>query len=141
MSRIKATQGLTIEDVPQDHRMWMNKFIPPINDFFSQAISILNGGMLFGDNALGKDYVFDFTYQSDALTLPIGFLWTLSSSPKSLQVASATEDNVPVNISVAWSFTENGQVQLTEIVKFTTVPAVSALSAGKRYKIRVRVTP
>lgn len=140
MSRIKATQRLTIEDFP-DQKGWIGKLISPINDYITQSIKILNGGFIFSDNSFGKEHTFDFVYQSDAISLPIGFQWTFATPPKALQVVAATENNSPVNISVAWQLSEDGLVQLTSVVRFTSAPAVALLQATKRYKIRVRVTP
>jgi hypothetical protein len=139
--RIRTTQRLQEEDVPQEQRKWASKIIGVFNDYISQSIKIVNDGIVFPDNFQGKEHVFDFVYQSDALSLPLGFLWRLSLPPKSFQVVAATEDNDPLNCSVSWQFTEKGQVELVSIVKFTTAPAIAALTAGSRYKIRVRVTP
>jgi len=139
--RVKATQRLTIEDIPKDQRAWMEKIVASVNDYVTQSIKILNDGIVFPDNFIGKDHVFDFVFQTNVISLPIGFLWLYGAAPKSLQVVSATESGDPVNISVAWRFTEDRQVELTEIVKFTTAPVIATLTATKRYKIRVRVTP
>lgn len=138
--RVKATQRLTTEDFP-DQKGWIGKLISPINDFFTQAIKILNDGIVFNDNFLGKEHIFDFTYQSDAQTFPIGFLWTIGSPPRALQMVQAFEDNQPVNLAMSWQLTQDNEVQLVAVVKFTSVPAVSKLTLGSRYKIRVRVTP
>lgn len=140
MSRIRATQRLTVEDFPEQ-KSWIGKLISPINDYITQSIKILNEGILFGDNFIGKDHQFDFVYQSDAISLPIGFLWTFAASPKALQVVSALENEQPVNLSASWQYTTDGQVRLVGIVKFTSAPAVALLTTGSRYKIRVRVTP
>lgn len=140
MSQIRATTRLTVEDYPEQ-KGWIAKLIGPINDFFTQSIKILNNGILFRDNCIGMEHVYDFTYQSDALTFPRGFLWTVASAPVSFQVVSATQDNQPCNVSASWQFTAEGQVQLVHMVRFTTAPAISALQVGSRYKIRVRVTP
>lgn len=140
MSTVRATQRLTVEDFPEQ-KGWIGKLISPINDYITQSIKILNQGMIFADNVLGKDHLFDFVYQSDAISLPIGFLWTLGSQPRALVIVSALEDEQPVNLSASWQITVDSQVRLVGIVKFTSAPAVALLSAGSRYKIRVRVTP
>lgn len=119
----------------------MSKVISSLNDYISQSIKILNDGIVFPDNFIGKEHDFSFKYQSDTISLPVGFLWGLGLPPRALSVVFATEDNSPVNISVAWQYTEKGQVQLTSIVKFTSAPAVALLTADSKYKIRVRVTP
>lgn len=138
--RIKTTTLLKVEDFP-DQKGWIGKLISPINDFFTQAIKIINDGGVFPDNFVGKDYVFKFTYQTDALTFPQLFKWNLLSRPLALVVVSATEDGVPFIPGVAWSFTTDGSVQLTQVVKLTNAPAVTLLTAGSRYEIRARITP
>jgi hypothetical protein len=139
--RIKTTNKLSIEDIPPEQRTWVNKIITPINDFLSQSIKLLNDGLSFPDNFIGQEHLFDFVYQSNALTFPIGFLWTKGAPPKALEVCSATEDQAAIAVAASWQYTQDRQVQLTHVVKFTTAPAVSLLSVGERYKIRVRVTP
>lgn len=141
MSRIRTKQRLQQEDIPKDHRSWMDRIIQTINDFLSETLKILNNGLLFSDNFLGVEHTFEFTYQSDAISLPRSFKWDLSLPPRALVVVAATEDNDPVNVSVSWRYTETGQVELTHAVKFTTAPAVALLTARSKYKIRVRVTP
>lgn len=139
--RVKTKQRLTIEDIPKDNRAWMDKIISTVNDYISQSINIINDGIVFPDNFAGKEHVYDFTYQSDAISLPIGFKWPLLLAPKSVLLASATEDGSPIAITFAWDYTQDGLVRLTQVCRFTTAPAVAALQAGKRYKIRVRVQP
>lgn len=141
MSKVRAVTKPQLEQVPQEHREWFGRVLTVMNDFIDQSIKILNGGETFADQALGKDHVFDFVYQSDVISLPIGFAWPFAVAPKALQVVAATEDADTVNLSTSWQFTATGQVQLVSIVRFTSVPAVAALQAGSRYKIRVRVTP
>jgi hypothetical protein len=141
MSQVKTTQKLQLEDVPKDSRDWVGTIIQVVNDYIAQSISILNGGIIFGDNAYGQDHTFDFKYQSDTISLPIGFTWNLAMTPRGLQVIAATANNDPLNVSVAWRYTEKGKVELTSVVQFTSAPAVALLTAGVRYKIRVRVTP
>lgn len=138
--RIKAIQLLKVEDFP-DQKFWIGKLIQPLNDFLNQSISIINDGIVFPDNFQGKDFVFSFTYQSEALTFPQQYAWTLLAKPKALIVVSATEDGLPIIANVAWGFTADGKVSLTSVVKLTNAPAVVLLSVNSKYQIRVRVTP
>lgn len=140
MSTIRSKTRLVVEDFP-DQKGWIGKLIQPINDFLTEAIKILNGGVTFADQMLGKDHLFSFEYQSESITFPIGFQWTLAQAPKSLLVASSTEDDAAIAVAVAWQYTNDGQVQLTSVVKLDNSPGVNLLTAGSRYKIRVRVTP
>lgn len=138
--RIKTTTLLKLEDFP-DQKEWIGKLVSPINDFFTQAIKIINDGIVFPDNYIGKDFLFQFTYQSDAITLPLKFKWPLQTKPNALTVVSALENGVPIIAAVAWSFTTDSSVQLTQIVKLTGAGGVSVLDAGSKYEIRARVTP
>lgn len=139
--RIKTTNKLSIEDVPSEQRSWANKIITPINDFLSQSIKLLNDGLSFPDNFIGQEHIFDFVYQTNLISFPVGFLWTKGAPPRSLEVSSAVEDDISIACAVAWEYTQERQVRLKHVVKFTDAPAVALLTAGSRYKIRVRVTP
>lgn len=136
--RIPATQRLVVEDFPEQ-RDWIAKMFYVVNRFITDVVAALNGGLVFGENIAGQEKLLDFTYSST--TFPVGFKWTLASRPKALQVLSATQDGNPVIVCAAWEFTDAGNVNVTSMVRFTSVPAVSALNAGSRYKILVRVTP
>ena len=138
--KIRATQRLSTEDFVEQ-KDWIGKVFSPINNFFSQCISILNQGITFEDNFLGSDHIFEFVYQTDALSFPIGFTWPYAAPPRALLVVSATENNEPVIINLAWKLTSSAQVQITSAVKLVAGASVATLTATKRYKIRARITP
>lgn len=139
--RIKALQLLQVEGFPKEVQEWIGKLISPLNDFIKQSVAIVNDGIVFPDNFIGQEFVFSFTYQSDALTLPQSFRWTRPAKPLALQIVAATENDAPVIVLAAWQYTQSGQIQLTQIVKVSAAPSVSALTVGAKYSIRVRVTP
>lgn len=139
--RIKAIQLLKVEEAPKEQQGWIGKFLGPLNQFITQGVSILNGGILFADNIVGQDFVYTFTYVSDAISFPVSFRWNLPMPPVAFQVCSALEDGTSFVPVVAWKYASNGTVQLTSVFRITSAPAVSALQNGKVYKIRVRVTP
>lgn len=138
--KIRSTQRLSTEDFVEQ-KEWIGKVFSPINNFFSQCISILNQGITFEDNILGADHVFDFIYQTDALSFPIGFRWAFATPPRALVVVAATEGLTPVIINLAWQLTVTGQISVTSVVKLTAAGGVTVLTAGSRYQLRVRVTP
>lgn len=140
MAKIKFDDKLVVERFPGQSD-WIEPLFRIINDFFAQVGGALKGRLTFLDNFLGREKEFDFTYQSDSLSLPQKFTWDLIGAPRSLQVVSATEDGDPVALVHAWEYTSNSLVQLTKIYRVTTAPAIAALNVGSRYKIRVRVTP
>ena len=141
MSKIRATKRLQEEEVPQEHRAWVGKIISAFNDYVTQSIKILNQGGLFSDNTIGKEHTYDFTYQSDALSLPVAFLWNLALPPRAFQIVNATEDGQPVIVAACFQYTEQDKVELVSAVRLTSAPAVSLLQTGSRYRITVRVTP
>ncbi len=138
--RIRATEQLKVESFP-DQKAWIPKLLGPINSFFGDVISILNDGIVFPDNWVGKDHVFKFTYQSDAITFPQAIKWTLNPKPLALYVASATEDGSPIIAAISWKYTTEGQIELSRVVRIDATPSVQLLQATKKYEIRVRVTP
>lgn len=141
MAKIKFDDKLTVERFPQQ-REWIEPMFRVINDFFAQVGSALKGRLTFLDNFLGEERLFDFVYQSQTLTFPQKFQWGLVALPRALQVVSAKENDEPVILCVAWEYTAEGQVQLTDMVLLESAgPSVAALTVGARYKIVVRVTP
>lgn len=138
--KISATRRPLIEDFPEQ-RSWIGKLLSPVNDFLTQVIQILNGGVTFSDQMLGKEFTYDFRYVSDSTTFPLRFLWGLSTAPREFRIAQAFEDGAPVAIIPTWQYTQDGQIELTIARRVTSAPAVGALNAGSRYQIVVRVTP
>lgn len=148
--KIRTTQRLAIEDF-SEQKDWIGKLLSPVNSFFTETKKILSEGITFADNMQGAEHLFDFTYQSSKISLPIGFLWTLPVPPVAFHVVSATEDGTSVNIATSWQYTEKGQVQIVQIAKFsvaanpapppTEIASINPLTEGSRYKIKVRVTP
>lgn len=142
MSKIRSNKRLTVEEFPEQ-KDWIGKLFQQINDFVTETIKIVNGGITFTDNVSGADHEFDFTYQTDAISLPIGFTWPLAVPPKALQVVNATANLSPVILVAAWDYTQTGLVRLTSVVQVISGSpgSVSILTANVRYRIRVRVTP
>lgn len=154
MSQIKATQQLKAEDFPTEHREWLRQLITPINDFFRQGISILNGGATFKDQSVGTDYTWTFTYQTDAITFPILMAWNYKLPARALHVNQALEDGEPFAALVSWQFvqvisnqalqSQLPQVQLLGLWKVASpggTPGVQALTQGLRYDITTRISP
>lgn len=138
--RIKATQLLKVEDFPEQ-KSWIGKLISPINDFINQSIKIINDGIIYPDNFVGKDTVLKFTYQSDALSFPLTYQWPLLIKPKALICVAATEDGLPFIPALSWQFNQDGAIEITQVVRLTNAPSVELLQAGLKYELRVRVTP
>lgn len=148
MSRIPSTQKLIVENFPEQ-REWIGAMFQTINKFIGDVVTAINGGIEFGVNIQGKEFEYDFVYQSHATTFPQSFQWTLVSPPKALYVTAAFENNpslnrnfTPIIALVNWSYTADNQVQITDCVKLAgNTAAISDLTAGRRYKIKTRVTP
>lgn len=137
--RMRTTNRLTNENIPKESRNWVGELISPINNFFTEALKILNDGIIFPDNFIGQEHLFEFTYQSDVASLPIGILWTKGAPPRCLQIASSTENNSSVAVIVAWDYTQEKQVRLTQISKIDESHVLSGLVAGSRYKLLARI--
>jgi len=146
--RIPSTQKVRIEDFP-DQKEWITPLVSVVNKFINDVIASVNGGIEFEKNVLGVEKDFDFVYISHTLSLPLVFKWTLALPPKSLVIASSGEnvptsnrDFSPIIALASWSLNPANEISISDIVKLTGSPAaVSALTAGNRYKIKVRITP
>lgn len=142
MGKITFDEKLVIEQFPEQ-KDWIGPLFRVVNNFMAEVRGALRKGLTFLDNALGMEYEYDFTYQSNTLSFPQKFAWTKALSPRSLQVVASTAAGEATMIQVAWEFTAEGLVQITDAVEFSGSAggSVADLTAGARYKIRVRVTP
>lgn len=141
MSKLTETSRLRVEDF-QEQKKWISPILEGYNSFLTQSIKLFNKGLTFADNALGVEHDFEFTFQTDALTFPQRLKWPYDRfSPKHMFVtyASAAGSSIPVVIS--WRFADDRFIELLTVYRFTTAPAIAALVAGTKYKIRVRVEP
>ena len=143
--RIPTTQRLIVEDF-QDQKDWIGLLIGPINEFITNVLRVINGGMDFTSNFIGVEKELDFTYVDDATTFPQSIKWGLPVRPKALSIASAFEndpslnrDFTPVIIAVAWALNASSEIEITSAVKLTS-SGVGTLDATKRYKILVRAS-
>jgi hypothetical protein len=139
--KITETTRLRVEDFPKQ-RDWISPLLESYNSFLAQCIRLLNKGILFGDNVVGIEHDFDFTFQSQTATFPQSVGWPYDRfSPKHLFVTYASEEGTPIPAIASWKFTDTRLVQLTAVYKFSSAPAVADLTAGSDYKVRVRVEP
>lgn len=139
MSKITETSRLKSEDFPKDAR-WINPLIDGYNNFLTQAIRLLNKGLIFSDNSVGLEHDFEFTFQTAAATFPQRVKWPYNAfPPKHLTVTQATATNSPIPVVTSWQFTDDRFVELLTVYYFTTVPALASLVAGTKYKIRVKI--
>lgn len=139
MAQIPITNRLIEEDFPEQ-KQWIRKLIGPLNTFMQAVSFALNGGLTFEQNITGQRQLLDFTYNGTS-SLPVKFTWKKSGVPQALQVVSATENlKTPVALIVAWSYTEQGQISVSDIIKFSS-GAASTLTTGARYQIRIEVRP
>lgn len=141
MSKLTETSRMKIEDF-QDQRRWIAPLLEGYNNFLSQAIKLFNKGLSFVDNFIGIEHEFSFTFQSQAATFPQKVAWPYNRfSPRNLFVTASTEDASEIPIVHSWRFTDERFVELTAVYKITTAPAISDLTSGSKYKIRIRVEP
>lgn len=138
MAKIPAITRLAIEQFP-DQKDWIGKLLNPMNSFLGATVFALTKHLTFSDNFLGQENFLDFTYNGSQ-SLPVNFLLTMNAVPLSLLVVSALENSVPIGISAAWQINQNNQVSITDFTKLSNGKA-SALTAGARYQVRVRIAP
>jgi hypothetical protein len=126
MSKINSVKRLVIEDFPSEVRKWLVKLIQPLNQFTSEVIAALSGGLTIADNLKAKKY--EVTIAASQ-AYPLKLAYTLNEKPTSVQVAYCMEDTgTPSTPSVAycawWSYSNN-ELSVTMI----------GLDAAKRYKL------
>lgn len=146
MARIGATQKLIVEDFP-DQKEWIGKLFIPINDFISKVLLAVNGNIEFSSNIVGLEKELDFVYVSDEVSLPQKIQWTLTQRPKAFYLVSAFENEPssgsffsPVTLCANFIINQKNEIEINGIVKLSST-GISSLTAGKRYKILIRVTP
>lgn len=142
--KIPATQRLIVEDFPEQ-KTWISPMFYVINRFITFVIQALNGGLSFGDNISGQEQIFDFVFSSGTASFPKKIKWKLADKPRALYVVEASEETsltarVAVMVLASWEFADDGTVTITDMARIDT-SGVDTLTTGKRYKIRVRVTP
>lgn len=141
MAKITFDDKLAVEQFPEQ-KEWIGAMFRVVNEFFSQVRSALRKGLTFADNTLGLEYEFDFTYQSNAISFPQRVSWNYASTPRALQVVAATANGSPVILALSWEFTQEGLVQIVDVVALSSSStSVAPLTAGVRYKVRTRITP
>jgi len=146
MGRITATRKLIVEDFP-DQKSWIGDLFWVINDFVTKVVSNVNGQIEFGSNIIGAEKELDFVYVSDSASLPQKVKWNLSLRPKAFYLVSAYEGDpkvntsfLPVTLCANYILNEKNEIEVNGIVKLTA-SGVQSLTAQKRYKILIRVTP
>lgn len=142
--KIPVTQRLIVEDFASQ-KEWISPMFQVINSFITTVVQALKGGLSFQDNIAGQEQVFDFIYSSGTASFPKKIKWKLADKPRALYVVEASEETgttarTPVMVLAAWEFTDDGSVSITSMARVDT-SGVATLTVGKRYKIRVRVTP
>lgn len=97
---------------------------------FRNVVSVINGGVQFGSNIQGVEHELDFNYQSNAITFPVDVAWPYTPRPKALTVVSATEDDSEIMCQVAWVFTSEGKVRVSDAIKFTNTGILADFAAA-----------
>lgn len=146
MSRIPATTKLVTENFPEQ-RSWIGPMFSIINKFIQDVVGAVNGGLEFQTNFYGKEIDLDFVYVSAALSLP-SITWDLKSPPRALSVVSAYDNTPttnrafsPIILNLGWQLNQDNQVEISDVVQLSSSGGISGLTVGKRYKIKVRITP
>lgn len=142
--KLPVIQRLIVEDFASQ-KEWIAPMFSVVNNFITTVGQALKGGLSFEENIAGQEQVLDFVYSTEAATFPKKIKWKLADKPKALSIVEASEETSttaknPVILLAAWVFADDLTVTIGTIAKVTT-SGVGTLDAGKRYKIRVRITP
>jgi hypothetical protein len=141
MSKLTETSRLKIEDF-QKQRDWIGGLLEGYNNFLTQAIRILNKGLTFADNIVGVDHQFEFTFQTQAISFPQKIKWPYDRlTPRHLFHTYSSEEGINVPVIFSWRFNDDRFIELSNVYKITSSPAVTDLVAGSKYIVRVRIEP
>ena len=141
MSKLTETSRLKVEDF-QEQRKWIAPLLESYNNFLTQSIRLLNGGLLFRDNVVGLDYDFDFTFQTQAISFPQKVKWPFDRlTPRHVYSTYASEQGIPIIAVFSWRFSDDRFIEILQVSKVTSVPALGDLVAASKYKLRVRAEP
>lgn len=139
MSLITQVTSIRTEDFDSEQRKWIGKLLAPINQFLLSATTAINGNITFGDNIPCQTVTMSFTYGGET-DFPKVFKWNLPNKPVEVRVCAATEDGAGVAIVIAWSYTSNSLVSISQFWKLSA-SGVSTLSVGSLYNITLRSQP
>lgn len=142
MSRITSTDKLKVEDHPD--KPWLADIFSIINDFFQQTIGVINGGLTFKENFRGVEHEYAFKFASTAITFPQKLSWPFNVPPRSYQLVFSTENDIPIMAVCQFDYKQDSEgtfVLINDVVKLTSGGGSTGLSAGDRYRFRVRITP
>lgn len=134
MAQIPTQTKLLVEDVPDDDRDWMSKLIIPINQFISSTIAALTKDLTFEENI--RSQTKEIVFVNNASSFPLKFLLTLKSRPSSVQklnIVDISETPAALNDAIdipSWTITQAQEI---------SIPVVTGLVSGKKYKLTVRV--
>lgn len=129
MSKI-TSQRFSNEDFPEQ-QSWIGKMFTPLNMFFGDVIRAFSNGISVEDNLFQE--IKEIKWVNSPTNFPVKFRTKFKTQPRGLvpiYLANNT-DGVYSNQApwVEWAF------QDSEI----TIPAISGLTAGKTYTIRLLV--
>jgi len=138
MARIPPVNRITLEDFSTEQRAWIGKLITPINTFFQQVTSALNGQLTFGENISGQSREMEFVFVS-ASDYP-KFKHSLAVRPNSFQIVNAFENADSVIFLGAFGL-EQGDIVALKSAAVVKNGAISALAIGAKYKFLLRISP
>lgn len=128
MSKLSATKKLILEEFSAQ-RPWIDKLIPPLNQFLEQVYYALVGGLTLADNLKGKKLPIVLKNPT-AASFPVKIRWPLNEAPTYVVIGKIGEDSpapgtIPVH-SMQWDYND-GQILVT----------VNGLDSTKTYNLLI----
>lgn len=132
MGALPPVNRISREDI-KGAPAWVDRMIHILNDFMQGVYSALNKNLSIGDNVIGEFKDFELKAGANADDNTFTFI-TKVANPKGVVVIAATQDAAsytPITSAVwcSWRL-GNGQI---------IIDAITGLTNGATYKIRVRV--
>jgi len=134
MAKIPVQTKLLLEDVPEEHRDWMSKFIIPVNQFQSAAVAALTSDLSLSENL--RCQIKEITFVNNAASFPLKFAYALKSRPLMVLKANVVDiSSAPAALTSAidipdWELSQNIEIQINTI---------TGLTADHKYRLTVVV--
>lgn len=123
-------KSFTVEQFP-DQVKWIGKLFSPLNQLIQELVSGFSNNITVKDNLFQE--IKEIKWTNTATNFPLGFRTKFVSNPSGLipiyLVNNTTGDYSPLAPWVQWSYSD-GQI---------TIPAISGLTSGNTYTIRLLV--
>ena len=123
MAKLPSITRFIIEDVPEEHRDWVNKLYVSLNQFVSQTLDAFDNGLTFQENMDAFIHTIEFPGRdlSVATGDPLVIANRLKGVPVGcikLKLEDITADGataIDYAADVDWYYDQNGKIKITNI--------------------------